>query len=79
MLWTEVREIFPNQFVLMEDLKSYVEDGQVHVEEVAVIRPLVDGKEASHELRECKGNKFICHTSKPEIVMHIRSKPNLRG
>lgn len=78
MLWSEVRELFPNQFILMEDIKSYVVDGNVHVEEVAVIRPLADGTEATRELRECKDNKFICHTSKPQIVMPIRTKPNLR-
>lgn len=69
----------PNQFVLMEDIKAYIEDGQVHVGEVAVIPPLADGKEAARELRECKDNKFICHTSKSHIVMPIRSKSNLQG
>lgn len=78
MLWSDVRELFPNQFILMEDIKSYVADGQVHIKEVAVIRPLADGKEATRELRECKDNKFICHTSKPQIVMPIRSMLNLR-
>jgi len=79
MLWSEVRELFPNQFILIEDIKSYVVGGKVHVEEVAVIRPLANGTEATRELRECKDNKFICHTSKPQIVMPIRSKPNLQG
>lgn len=40
MLWTEVRELFPDQFVLVEELKSHYEDNKLHVEEVAVIKPI---------------------------------------
>lgn len=42
MLWSEVRELFPDQFVLVEELKSHYEDDKLHVEEVAVIRPIQD-------------------------------------
>ena len=31
-------------FVLVEDQKSHVENGELHVEEVAVIRPLMGKK-----------------------------------
>lgn len=79
MLWSDVRELFPNQFVLLEDLKSFIVDDEVRVEEVAVIRPLVDGKAATNALRECTDTRFICHTSKPQIVMPIRLKPSLRS
>lgn len=40
MLWSEVRELFPNQFVLVEELKSHYVDNQLHVEEVAVMKAL---------------------------------------
>ncbi|GMA66118.1 hypothetical protein [Alicyclobacillus fastidiosus] len=79
MQWSEVRRLFPDTFVLLEDMKSHVENGELHVEEVAVIRPLSDGKEAARELRDCKGNKFIYHTSKSDIVMPVRPMPNLRS
>jgi len=79
MLWSEVRELFPDQFVLLEDLKSNVVDDVVRVDEVAVIRALADGKAATSALRECTDTRFICHTSKSQIVMPIRLKPNLRG
>ena len=69
MQWSEVRSLFPDSFVLVEDQKSHVENGELHVEEVAVIRPLADGKEAMDELMKA-------HQS---IAMPIRSKPAYRG
>lgn len=79
MQWSEVRKLFPDTFVVLQDLRSHVDKGVVHVEEVAVIRPLSDGKEAVREMRQCKGDKFIYHTSKDEIVIPIHSMPNLRS
>lgn len=79
MRWIEVRELFPDTFVVLENLKSHTQDGHLHVEEVAVIRPLADGKEAVMEMRNCTGDRFIYHTSKDEIVMPIRPMPNLRS
>jgi hypothetical protein len=77
MQWSEVRRIFPDKFVLLKDLKSHVENGHVVIEEVAVIRPLADGKEVTKELRNCKGAKFIYHTSKANIVVPIHTKLNI--
>lgn len=54
MRWSEVQSMFPDSFVLLEDLKSHVENGNVVIEEVAVIRPLADGKEVTHELLTAK-------------------------
>lgn len=79
MQWAEVRSIFPDKFVLLEDLKSHVENGSVVIEEVAVIRPLADGKEVTQELRNCKGARFIYHTSKTDIIVPIHAKPNIRS
>ncbi|NMP25191.1 hypothetical protein [Sulfobacillus harzensis] len=79
MQWSEVRALFPNTFVLMEDQRSYTENGEWHVDEVAVIRPLHDGKEALMAVRAAHGSTFVYHTKHPEIVMPIRSKPAYRG
>ena len=79
MQWPEVRALFPNTFVLMEDQQSYTENGKWHVDEVAVIRPLHDGKEALMAMRAARGSTFVYHTKHPKIVMPIRSKPSYRG
>jgi hypothetical protein len=79
MHWAEVRELFPDTFVLLEEIKSQVRNGELYVEEVAVIRPLADQREAMRELMRAKGEVFVYHTSNEQIVMPIRSKPALRG
>lgn len=79
MLWSEVRQLYPNHFVYLEDLQSYMEDGKIHIDEVAVIRPLMDSNEALQALKEAKQNKFIYHTSNEKIVMDVVTKPIARG
>ncbi|GAX88439.1 hypothetical protein [Effusibacillus lacus] len=79
MLWEEVRQLYPNQFVLVQALKSRVEENKKYVEEVAVIRPIPDEQEATRVLVRSKGDTFVYHTSKPEIAMPIVIKPIYRG
>lgn len=78
MHWTEVRELFPNQFVLVEELKSYYEDNRLHVEEVAVIKTIPDPQEAWKELFAAKNERFVYHTSNEAIIVEMRDKPMVR-
>lgn len=78
MLWTEVRELFPDQFVLVEELKSHYEDNKLHVEEVAVIKPIPDAQEAWKELFSAKNERFVYHTSNEAIIVEVRDKPMVR-
>lgn len=78
MLWAEVRELFPDQFVLVEELKSHYEDDKLHVEEVAVIKPIPDQQEAWRELFAAKNERFVYHTSKEAVIVEIRDKPMIR-
>lgn len=74
MLWSEVRELYPNRFVYLEDLQSHMEDGKLYVDEVAIIRPLTGSKEALEALKAARENKFIYHTSNEKIVMDVVMK-----
>lgn len=78
MLWTEVRDLFPDQFVLLEELKSHYEDSKLHIEEVAVIKPIQDAQEAMKELFAAKNERFVYHTSNENIIIEVRSKPMIR-
>jgi hypothetical protein len=78
MRWSEVQKLFPDTLVLVEDRKSQTVNGAPHVAEVAVIRPLRDGKEAMDELMKSHGKVFVYHT-KHDVVMPIRTKPAYRG
>ncbi|TDF99527.1 hypothetical protein [Paenibacillus piri] len=78
MLWTEVRNLFPDQFVLLEELKSHYEDSKLHIEEVAVIKPIQDAQEAMKELFTAKNERFVYHTSNENIIIEVRAKPMIR-
>ncbi len=78
MLWSEVRDLFPNQFVLVEELKSHYEASKLHVEEVAVIKPIQDAQAAWKELFSAKNERFVYHTSNENIIVEVRSKPMIR-
>ena len=79
MQWSEARRLYPNTFLLLEEKKSHVENDELHVEEVAVIRALSDGKEALDELMKARGDVFVFHTKHEKIIMPIRTKPAYRG
>ena len=74
MLWPEVRELFPNQFVLVQALKSHQDGNQLYIDEMAVIRPIPDPHEATRELLKSKDNNFVYHTGKSEMVMEVVSR-----
>lgn len=78
MQWSEVCKLYPDQWVLVEELKSYEENNKIYVEEVSVIKPILDPKEAMKELMNAKGDRFVYHTSKERIVMEVRLKPSIR-
>ncbi|MDQ2087960.1 hypothetical protein RBH29_16140 [Herbivorax sp. ANBcel31] len=77
MKWSEVRNIYPNQFVKFEVLESHVEENKEFIDEIAVIGPVAD-EEATKELLNAKDNILVYHTSKDNIVLKIRSRIGLR-
>ncbi|GGJ08374.1 hypothetical protein GCM10010885_16870 [Alicyclobacillus cellulosilyticus] len=79
MLWSEVRELFPNQYVLVKELKShYVGEHTLHIEEVALVRTISDPHQAWIELFSAPAGHFVYHTSHPEIVIELKTKPMVR-
>lgn len=77
MKWDEVRNIYPDQFVKFEVLKSRIEKDKEFVEEMAVIGPVGDD-EATTELLHAKDNILVYHTSKDSVILKIRSRIGLR-
>ena len=78
MLWAEAREKFPNRFLLVEELKSHVENGSKIVDEVAVIDTVPDS-EATAMLLKCKGKKIVAHTSNSKLIIIINHRYGFRG
>lgn len=78
MKWSEVCQSFPNQFVLVEELASHIENDKVYVDDVAVVRAVPDD-EATKTLMQCKDKRFVYHTNSDSIVIELRRRPGLRG
>jgi hypothetical protein len=79
MKWSEIREKYPNQFVLLKDLKSHVENGRKIIDDVALVKLIDNPKEANELLMRSKGDTFVFHTSKDELALTIVQTPVYRG
>lgn len=77
MIWNEVRNIYPKQFVKLEILKSHIEDDEEIVDDIAIIGTVNDDS-ATRELLNSKDNILIYHTSKEKISLKIRTRIGLR-
>lgn len=79
MKWNEIREKYPNQFVLLKALKSHVEGGKKVIDDVALVKLIENPKEANELLVRSKGDTFVFHTSKDELALTIVQNPVYRG
>lgn len=70
--------MFPNQFVLVEEVKAHIEGDMVLVDELAVVRAVPD-EEATKTLMQCKDKMFVYHTANESVVIELRRRPGLRG
>lgn len=77
MKWQEVRELFPNQFVLVSILKYHEEDDVKIVDEVAPIRT-VNEQSVNKEFFHAKEGTMVYHTANEEFIIHIRRDPLMK-
>lgn len=77
MKWQEVRELFPNQFILVYILEYHEENDMKIVDEVAPIRPIAD-EDANKEFFSAKEGTMVYHTSNENFVIHIRKDPLMK-
>lgn len=72
MRWEEVREKYPNRFVLVEAIKASSKNQVRTIEEMAIIKEYEDSKQAwngykEHHRENSKRELYIFHTSKENI------------
>lgn len=79
MKWNEIREKYPNQFVLLKALKSHVDGDKKIVDDVALVKIIENSKEANELLIRSKGDTFVFHTSKDKLSLTIVQNPVYRG
>jgi len=79
MKWNEIREKYPDKFVLLKALKSHVNGNKKIVDEVALVKIIQNPKEANEILIRTKGDTFVFHTSKDELSLTIVQNHVYRG
>ncbi|WP_342478869.1 hypothetical protein NYE24_13365 [Paenibacillus sp. FSL H7-0350] len=77
MKWQQVRELFPDQFVLLSILDYREEDDKKIITEVAPVRA-VSEKNANQEFFSAGPGNLVYHTANEECVIHLRRDPLMR-
>lgn len=77
MQWQNVREIFPDQFVLLSVLDFREEEGKKIITEVAPVRAISD-RDANREFFNVEPGQLVYHTSNEECIVHLRHDPLVR-
>jgi len=74
MKWQQVRELFPNQFVLLSILDYREDDDKKIITEMAPIR-VVPESDANKAFFSAEPGSIVYHTSNEECVIHLRRDP----
>ncbi|MDT3428324.1 hypothetical protein J2Z22_003916 [Paenibacillus forsythiae] len=77
MKWQQVRELFPDQFVLLSILDYTEQEDRKIVTEVAPIRS-VPAEEANKAFFSAGPGNLVYHTASEDCVIHLRKDPLLR-
>ncbi|CAM4454398.1 hypothetical protein HMSSN036_11800 [Paenibacillus macerans] len=77
MQWQEVRELFPDQFVLLSILDFRKENGKKIITDMAPVR-VIPEREANREFFNVGPQQLVYHTSNEECVIHLRTDPLVR-
>ncbi|WIV11556.1 hypothetical protein [Proteiniborus sp. MB09-C3] len=71
MTWDEVRKLYPDQFVKFKIVESRIEENKEHVDEVAIIKAIQDGKEAMKDFIQRKEGEYIYSTKNEKIIIDL--------
>jgi hypothetical protein len=71
MTWDEVRRLYPDQFVKFKTVESHIEGNKEHVDEVAVIKAIKDGKGAMKEFIQRKEGEYIYSTKNEKLIIDL--------
>ena len=76
MMWSEVKKLYPYQFVKFEIVESHEDDKYRYVDDVEVIKVIKNGNKAMKEFIKCKNGQLVYSTANEEIV--IEKVKNIR-
>jgi hypothetical protein len=84
MKWQEVREQFPEQWLLVEATQAHSEEGKRIVDELNVINTFSDSLDAMHEYGELHQKDpwreyYVFHTKRETLEIRERFWLGIRG
>ena len=62
MMWSEVKKLYPNQFIKFKILESHEDDKYRYVDDVEVIKVIKNGNEAMKKFTKCKNDQLVYST-----------------
>jgi len=79
MRWEEIRETYPDDWVIIEALKAYSNDSERIVEEVAIIEKCKDSIDAIRKYAELhkrhpQREYYFLHTSRKDLTFMERKR-----
>lgn len=77
MKWQQVRELFPNQFILLTVLDYTEQKDKKIISEVAPIRS-VPAEEANKAFFSTEPGQLVYHTANEDCIVHLRKDTLLR-
>lgn len=69
MKWSEVQNLYPNQFVKFKIVEYHEDNKYKYVDDIAVIKVIKDGHEAMKEFTKSKNDQLIYSTANEDIVI----------
>lgn len=78
MTWAEVRKFYPDQFVKFEIIESHIEGNKEIVDEIAIIKSIIDSKEAMREFVHRKEGQLIYSTKNEKLIIDIVKYAGIR-
>jgi hypothetical protein len=84
MNWSQVRQAYPDQWLVIEALDAHTEDSQRHLDRIAVLESCSDGKGAFHSyqrLHEAYPFRefYFVHTGRETLDIRERYWMGIRG
>lgn len=63
MNWSEVRKLYPDQWVKVKIINSHTDKDYLYIDEMEVIKSIDNNKTAALELTKGIGDSLVFHTS----------------
>jgi hypothetical protein len=84
MKWPEIRNTYPDQWLVVEALEAHTKpDNRLHIERFAVVEPCADGSSAMQAYRRLhqqypEREFYFVHTSREELDIRERNWLGIR-